>query len=200
MNDLYKSMEDYLSKTERHLDNPIIKSFFDNPEHAELIREAIFNPTDIAKKRLDDAFREFYFNIRFTTYLSQSIYFNAINFDKKAKLFSGRNLLILDRPLREGQDKSFLDLLSSPGDHEFVIDSAQIEDHLACDSLYEGIQQLTPTQRQVLNFAYVYGLSDSEIASLQHKSQQAVSKSHKQALRKLREWMETDKEGRGTDG
>ena len=204
MNDLYncyeRSVDRYLEKIEKHLQNPIIKSFFEAPGNLDLLKEVISNPTDLLKKKLDDTFREFYFKIRFTTYLSQAIYFNAINFDKKLKLFSERNLSILDKPLKGEKDGTIIDLLSSTEGkegQEVGNVSSNISDHVTSYSLYNGTQLLTENQRQLLSLAYVYGLNDSEIAIYLNKSQQAVSRSHKRALKKLREIIEIDREGRG---
>jgi RNA polymerase sigma factor (sigma-70 family) len=204
LNDLYncyeRSVDRYLEKIEKHLQNPIIKSFFEAPGNLDLLKEVISNPTDLLKKKLDDTFREFYFKIRFTTYLSQAIYFNAINFDKKLKLFSERNLSILDKPLKGEKDGTIIDLLSSTEwkeGQEVGNVSSNISDHVTSYSLYNGTQLLTENQRQLLSLAYVYGLNDSEIAIYLNKSQQAVSRSHKRALKKLREIIEIDREGRG---
>lgn len=197
-NDYEKDVDDYLVKTEKHLHNPIIKSFLAAPENMALLKEVIDNPTDILKKKLDDIFREFYFKIRFTTYLSQVIYFNAINYDKKIKLFLDRNISILDRPLKNDREGTMIDRLSSAVWQDGQeISSSNISDHLTCPSLFIGTQLLTENQRQLLSLAYVHGFSDSEIAAYLKKSQQAVSRSHRKALKKLREILEKDREGRG---
>ena len=206
LNGLYNSynqrVENYLDKNERHLQNPIIKSFLNIPENMDLLKEVINKPTDLLKKKLDDTFREFFFKIRFTTYLSQTIYFNAINYDKKIKLFSDRNISILDRPLKGNQNGTLIDLLGSEEwkeGQEVWIASSNIGDHLSSQTLFNGLQLLTENQRQLLSLAYIYGLKDSEISTYLNKSQQAVSRSHKNALLKLREFIETNREGRGLD-
>lgn len=195
-----QSVEIYLDKLKKHLQNPIIKSFLEIPEHIVLLKEVRNQPTPELKKKLDDTFREFYFNIRFTTYLSQTIYFNAINYDKKINLVSERYRLILDRPLKEDGELTFLDLLSSSESmdkKDIFIDSSTIGDHLTSYEIFNAIQSLTENQRQVLSLAYIYGLNDSEIASSLNKSQQAVSKSHSKALRKIREIIETEQRRKG---
>jgi len=206
LNDLYnsydRSVANYFDKIEKHLQNPIIKSFLNIPENMDLLREVINKPSDASKKTLDEAFREYYFNIRFTTYLSQAIYFNAINYDKKIKLFSDRNQSILDRPLRGDQNGTLIDFLTSAEwkkGQDVQITSSNIGDHLTSQILFDGIQRLTDNQRQLLSLAYIYGMNDSEISIYLNKSQQAVSRSHRKALRKLREIIEADKEGRGLD-
>ncbi|MGB3261336.1 sigma-70 family RNA polymerase sigma factor [Paenisporosarcina sp.] len=195
-----QSVEIYLDKLKKHLQNPIIKSFLEIPEHVALLKEVRNQPTPELKKKLDDTFREFYFNIRFTTYLSQTIYFNAINYDKKIKLVSERYQLILDRPLKDDGELTFLDLLSSSENMrntDIFIDSSTIMDHLTSYDIFHAIQSLTENQQQVLSLAYIYGLNDSEIASSLNKSQQAVSKSHTKALRKIREIIETEQRRKG---
>ncbi len=152
------------------------------------------------KEKLDESFREFYFKIRFTCYLSQAIYFNAINYDKKVKLFSDRNRSILDEPVQDDENRTLIDLFVSTKwkekKEEEYIGSSRIEDHLANYTLYKVVQLLTENQRHLLSLAYIYGLNDSEIAIYLNKSQQAVSKSHKKALEKLREMIEiVEKEG-----
>ncbi|WP_017379718.1 sigma-70 family RNA polymerase sigma factor [Paenisporosarcina sp. TG-14] len=194
MKDSYnQSVETYLSKIEKHMKNPIIKSFLNIAENMDLLKEVINNPTSILTKKLDDTFREFYFRIRFTSYLSQAIYFNAINYDKKVKLFSDRNKSILDIPVKDKKGRTVIELFCSmewKDCQEDCIYSSNIKDHLTNDSLYKGIEQLTENQRQLLSLAYIFDLTDSEIATYFNVSQQAVSKSHKKILKKLREIIE----------
>lgn len=193
--DIHESVESYLVKFEKHLQNPVIKSFLDIQENMSLLAEVINNPTNLSKKKLDDTFREFYFKIRFTNYLSQAIYFNAINYDKKVKLFLERNKSILDCQMNDGENVTLIDYLASKEwreGQEVYIDSTNIADHLTSYSLYQAIQLLTENQRQLLNLAYIYGLNDSEIAIYLNKSQQAVSRSHQNALKKLREIIENE--------
>ncbi|PUB11934.1 sigma factor-like helix-turn-helix DNA-binding protein [Paenisporosarcina sp. OV554] len=188
-----QSVENYLTKFEKHLQNPVIKSFLDIQENMDLLVDVINNPTNVSKKKLDDTFREYYFKIRFTNYLSKAIYFNAINFDKKVNLFLDRNKSILDSQLKEGDNLTLIDYLVSKEwqeGQEVWIDSSNIADHLTSYSLYKAIHLLTENQRQLLNLAYIYDLNDSEIAIYLNKSQQAVSRSHKKALKKLREIIE----------
>ena len=188
-----QSVENYLTKFEKHLQNPVIKSFLDIQENMDLLVDVINNPTNVSKKKLDDTFREYYFKIRFTNYLSKAIYFNAINFDKKVNLFLDRNKSILDSQLKEGDNLTLIDYLVSKEwqeGQEVWIDSSNIADHLTSHSLYKAIHLLTENQRQLLNLAYIYDLNDSEIAIYLNKSQQAVSRSHKKALKKLREIIE----------
>jgi len=189
---------DSFSALEIHLQNPIIKSFLEIPGNIELFNEAIHRPTKKAKQQLDDSFKEFFFHIRFTSYLSNAIHFNAINYDKKFKLFLERNQPILDLPTQGYEGTSFPSYLTlQHRDHQdLCIDSSNIADHLTSEFLFEGIQQLTNIQRQILSLAYIFGLNDTEIARYLNKSQQAVSKSHKKALGKLRDFIENrEKEG-----
>ena len=111
-----------------------------------------------------------------------------------------RYKLILDRPLKEDGELTFLDLLSSSESMEntdIFIASSTIGDHLTSYEIFHAIQSLTENQQQVLSLAYIYGLNDSEIAESLNKTQQAVSKSHTKALRKIREIIETEQRRKG---
>lgn len=97
-------------------------------------------------------------------------------------------MFILDKPVKEDGTYTLLDLLTFDDTEE--INSSRIEDHISNKQLYSAIQKLTDNQRQILSLAYVSCLNDSEIAEKLNKSQQAVSKSHKRALNKLKRFLE----------
>ncbi|WP_428842484.1 sigma factor-like helix-turn-helix DNA-binding protein [Lysinibacillus mangiferihumi] len=48
-----------------------------------------------------------------------------------------------------------------------------------------------------MNLVYIKGFSDTEIGQLLNISQQAVSKTHKKALKNIREYIETHKDKKG---
>lgn len=52
-----------------------------------------------------------------------------------------------------------------------------------------SIQQLTVKQKEVIDLAYVKGLSDTEIGKKLGKTQQAISKLHKNAFKKIRTFL-----------
>lgn len=184
--------EEYFKKHEEQFKNPLFKSFFDIAQNMELLKKIIRDPNEKNKRKLDELFKAHYFKIRFTSYLSKTIYFNAVNYDKKTKLFSERNQLTLDKPVTQGDGTTMIDIIT---DHEkmsqdFCIKSPNIEDHITDLMLYRGVEKLTDNQRELLSLLYVYGLTNTEIASILNKTPQAVSRSHKRALKKLKEIIE----------
>ncbi|WP_228027595.1 sigma factor-like helix-turn-helix DNA-binding protein [Bacillus fonticola] len=83
---------------------------------------------------------------------------------------------------------TFKDQLIDPQSEVFLdhlLDGDQIEGYLEDPILLRAILTLTPKQKEVVNFAYLKGLSDTEIATVLNKTQQAVSKVHKKALEKM---------------
>lgn len=184
------SFKSYLDDHKGPIKHPIITSFLKDKEHYRLFKLVIDSPTPENKKSLDDSFKNFYSNVRLTSYLSKTIYFNAINFDKTERSFKDKNILILEKPIKDGESDTLVDILDSSSENIETYKSDKIEDHIANSKLYEAIQKLTNNQRQILSLAYVSCLNDTEIAKMLNKSQQAVSKSHKKALDKLKKYLE----------
>jgi RNA polymerase sigma factor (sigma-70 family) len=193
MRNLSTDLTGYLKANEDQLKNAIIHSFLAIPENMELLKQVIEDPTDQLIHQLDQSFKEFYFRIRFTSYLSKTIHFHSINFDKKYRQNADRFRLILDKPLNSDTETSLLDVLATTefkDELSHIEMSFGVEDQLANYWLYEGYRQLTENQRQIISLAYLHGLTDSEIAHKLNRSQQAVSKSHLRALKKMRDFLE----------
>ncbi|ARP44629.1 RNA polymerase sigma factor SigB (plasmid) [Geobacillus thermodenitrificans] len=146
------------------------------------------NPTKENKEKLDIEFKKFYFSIRFTAFISSSLYFNAINFDKRYRKMLERYILTVDKPLGDEEDTSFKDIIADSQAEiqiENIIQSDDITDYIEDPVLYEAILTLSDKQREVINLAYVKGLSDTEIGKMLNKSQQAISKMRNRALKKI---------------
>jgi RNA polymerase sigma factor (sigma-70 family) len=170
------------------LKNPLIRSFLENKEHAELLTTAICYPTKENNSKLDQIFKKFYFQLRFTTYISNTLYFNAINFDKSNRKTNHRFPLTVDQPIEkeETTNKENIEDDSATITLEKIVRSSNIDDYIETIALVQALKLLTPKQKQVISLAYIYGLSDTNIAINLGCSQQAVSKLHKKALIKLR--------------
>ncbi|MDT2266238.1 hypothetical protein P7H12_25220 [Paenibacillus larvae] len=65
--------------------NPVIHQFLKRDEHYQLLLENLSNPTPENSRQLDESFRSFFFELRFTTYISSLIRNAAIDFDKKIR-------------------------------------------------------------------------------------------------------------------
>lgn len=64
----------------------------------------------------------------------------------------------------------------------------------------EAVIRLTDKQKEILYLAYVKRLTDTEIGIVLNKSQQAVSKTHKKALKNINNYLQKMKGKVKNDG
>lgn len=166
---------------------PIIRSFLQDETHFELVKQTVCSPTPKNVQRVDEAFQSYYGEVKALTYLSNLIYFNAINFDKNMQKHHDREVLTLDQPLiEENEEITHKDMLyhSAPNADDMTT-CETIADYIEDLQLYQAIQTLTPKQKNILTHKYVDGLRNKEMADLFNDSPQNVSKLHHKALQKL---------------
>ncbi|QST00689.1 sigma-70 family RNA polymerase sigma factor [Pontibacillus sp. ALD_SL1] len=166
--------------------NRAVEAFLRKPEHQELLKEYVDSPNQTRKDHLDKAFKVYYFGLRFTSYLNKSLYFQSVNYDKRMRRFAEHNTLTLDQSVGDEDGITFKDQLVSEGEILYMEAPTSLKDCIEDDLLLEAYFSLTDKQREVLDMAYLYELKDTEIAKRMDTSQQAVSKSRKKALKKLR--------------
>lgn len=178
---------DNLSKLlDKFKNNVILKEFIGDENHKRLLFEYINKPTITAKKKLDEEFRKFYFEIRFTAYILSLIRFASIDFDKRVRRVNFRSALILD----ENDNSSLLGgFVNGP-----EVKSTEIEDMFSNPILFKAVQRLTKKEKEVLLQAYLMEMSDTQIALNNNVSQQAVSKLRTKALKKIREYASQQKD------
>ncbi|PLR76237.1 hypothetical protein CU633_16760 [Bacillus sp. V3-13] len=191
-NHCHEKLEKFKKDNKEFLTNPLIKNFLKHKQNFELFLNTLCNPTIENRERLDQTFKIFYFNVRFISFISSSLYFNAINFDKKQRQYSSRNLLTVDSFIQNEEEVTFKDIIEDP-ESEITLDKLSISDDIADyiinPLLYEAVQTLSTKQKEVLNLVYLKGLSDTQIARLLNKSQQSVSKIHKKCLGKIQDYI-----------
>ncbi|MGG0657468.1 sigma-70 family RNA polymerase sigma factor [Rummeliibacillus pycnus] len=175
---------EFIQGNEEFLNNPVIKDFLSKKANYQLLKQSICHPTFQNKERLDQAFRGFYFNIRFTAYISSTLYFHAINLDKKISKLNYRFPVTLDQPFKEDTEVSLKDIAIYHEDFELKSDN--ILDYITDPDIYNALKSLTSNQRNILYLVYIKGWTDSEVGNYLKKSQQAVSKSRNKALKKIR--------------
>lgn len=153
----------------------------------ELAKHAICYPTKKNMRLVDQAFQTFYKDIKSLTYLSNLIYYNAINFDKVTKKHAKREMLTLDQPLRgEKDDTTHKDMIPEPNsDMTDEVIYETIGDYVEDSQLYQAIQTLKSKQRDILTYKYVHGLQNKEIAILFGDSPQNISKLHQRSLKNM---------------
>ncbi len=188
LNDLDEKIGEFFDANQEFLNNKIIKNFLNNIENQELLLNVIENPNENNKNKIDESFKKFYFNVRFISFISQTIYFSAINFDKKIRLVNSRFPLIADSNLKEDDQLSIKDLIVDDKAHidiEQIINDENLEKYVGDEKLLQAILLLTETQKKIISLSYIDGLSDTEIARKLNKSQQTVSKTRKKALENI---------------
>ncbi|KGP90069.1 hypothetical protein N780_07215 [Pontibacillus chungwhensis BH030062] len=166
--------------------NRAVETFLQKPEHQEMLKEYVDSPSPTRKEHLDQAFKVYYFGLRFTSYLSTSLYFQSVNYDKRMRRFAEHNALTLDQSVGDEDGITFKDQVLSEGEVLYMEAPTSLKDCIDDDLLLEAYVSLTDKQREVLDMAYLFELKDTEIAKRMDTSQQAVSKSRKKALKKLR--------------
>ncbi|BCB06002.1 sigma-70 family RNA polymerase sigma factor [Bacillus sp. KH172YL63] len=187
-------MDSLISKFYRHYphlkQNKAVDSFISQPNNQEMIEDFLEQPSAHKEDRLNEAFKAHYFDIRFTSYVSSSLYFHSVNFDKSARKYSERHPLTLDN--KENQEGgAFVDLIPDPAaDIAPFTNFSTLTECLENEGLLKAFESLTDRQKHILDLAYVQEFSDTDIAKVLGVSQQAVSKVHRKALRTLKTILE----------
>jgi len=179
------------------LSNTLVSSFLKIPANKNMYMETISNPTPENMKKLDILFKHFYFKVRFISHISTTLKFNSINYDKRLRLLQSRFASTLDASINsnEGEETS-LDLLADEQAYNLldeIVIKGDLDEHVTCPILYNALNSLTKKQNEIMNLAYVEGLSDTEIGLRLNKTQQAISKTHKKALENMLNYVENHK-------
>lgn len=170
----------------------ITKKFFsDNMNIQLLFRYFITNSSDDWEQLLSN-FRDFYFEIRFTKFLSSTIRFGYIDYQRKRKRLQSNSVIILDKEIFEEGDLKYDSTHSYNQYADMAVDYhcltfKSLRDHLSNKKLYFAFCELTNHQQEILNYTYVYNYLDKEIAQRLCISPQAVSKARRNALARLKE-------------
>ena len=183
MNAKYKA---YLAENKEHLSNRIFSEFLENEKHKLIFTLSLFSYKNY-KSILDDIFREHIFEFKFISYLTTYFYYESVRFDKNIRSRNEKEYIVLDTPLNEGG--SIKDTIVSPKQEPTINSGISIEDRFFNEKLANSFQVLTPHQRSILIMYYVEGYKDLEIAEKLSISPQAVSKSKKSAIHKLKQLM-----------
>ncbi|NMH70665.1 sigma-70 family RNA polymerase sigma factor [Bacillus sp. RO3] len=170
--------------------NKAVDSFISRPENQKLIEDFLRHPSARNEERLNEAFKAHYFDIRFTSYVSSSLYFHSVNFDKHVRKYSERHPLTLDNK-GDHEGGSFIDLVPDPSSEiPPFLNYSTLTECLENEELLHALEGLTDKQKRILDLAYVQELNDTEIAQILGVSQQAVSKTHRKALNILKSILE----------
>ncbi|MEJ3719939.1 sigma-70 family RNA polymerase sigma factor [Paenibacillus polymyxa] len=115
---------------------------------------------------------------KFVSYVSNLLHFNSINFDKKNRKYNNRFVLVIDN-----LDESYF---RKEDDGWFEGNMYTLENQISDPNLHRAFLKLSVRERQILNLSICNEAKDTEIARSLGITQQSVSKSRKNALKKLR--------------
>ncbi|MFC9541354.1 sigma factor-like helix-turn-helix DNA-binding protein [Lysinibacillus sp. NPDC056959] len=184
-------------ENQKLLSNNLVISFLKIPTNKNMYMKTISNPTPENMKKLDILFKHFYFKVRFISHISTTLKFNSINYDNRLRLLQSRFTSTLDASINSnGGEETFLDLLPDEQAYNLfgeIVNNDHLDEHVTCPILYDALNLLTKKQKEIINFAYVEGLSDTEIGLKLNKTQQAISKTHKKALESMLNYVENHK-------
>lgn len=191
----HNQLDVFYEKYQDKLNQPIVESFLREDKNYFLFKNAIIDPTEENKHRLDLAFKQHYKQVKMISYISKLIYFYSIDFDKKISLNNQRQLLNLDTPIstEENNTTSKLDILASSKEDltylEFENIQKDIKEHISNDILFASLNLLSDKQLEILKLIYIVNYNNKEVAKLLGESEQTVSYNHKKAIKKLRNSM-----------
>ncbi|URJ45485.1 sigma-70 family RNA polymerase sigma factor [Paenibacillus polymyxa] len=167
----------------------IIQSFFMNEENVRLYTNSR-NGIKESKYELEERFRKHFFQVRFITFLVNTIKYCTIDQLRNQQKRNSRFALIFDQPLSEEQETSTLgEMLGNHQDdflENLITDPATFESSLQNESLAHAFSKLSEKQRLTITLRYALGYKDNEIARMLGVSAQAVGKTKNAALKKLK--------------
>ncbi|MFT9850233.1 sigma-70 family RNA polymerase sigma factor [Aneurinibacillus sp. REN35] len=167
--------------------NRIIRYFLQDETSAFLVRQAIEKPTLENRQRVEKRFQTFYNEIQLISYLSGLIHYQAIAYDRRLRAYQYRCPRSLDAPLGEEGDGTLLDIMTATEEELTDFDTfTSLEEISESKELYYALRLLTEHERKIIEWAYLYCLSDTDIARQLYVSQQTVSRTRSKALAKLR--------------
>lgn len=114
MNNNEEKIAAFFEKYRDKVQNPIIKGFLSNEDNLTLLKKYIVDPTDVNKKKVDEAFKQHYTKVLKIKYVSNLIYYFSIDFNKKSRKENDTVLLILDKSSENDDRTSIKDLSKQP--------------------------------------------------------------------------------------
>jgi RNA polymerase sigma factor (sigma-70 family) len=196
----FKKSQQFQLKHPGLFQNWIIRKFFEETGHIHLLDVVEEESLEIWGE-LEQSFKHFFFDIRFTKYLRSIIKFGSIDLDRKRHQVAVRQLLILDNALNKENDAIFGEMLLSkrayissktdPSSPEMFQESFHDE------TIYLAFATLTEKQKLITMLSYSLCYMDTEIATVLHITQQAVFKNRTTALNKMRINMNLKERGMG---
>lgn len=167
----------------------MVERFFSHPQNVGLLCSYLDSPSPDGWKQLEEAFVNFCFEVRFTKYISSTIKFTYMDYQRKRKR-AVRHIAILDMKAHEDHDETIGERYVSRHDDEFFAishpDPQKMLDSLSNETICKAFSGLTQYQKIILTFTYAMDYPDKAIAEKMSVTPQAVSKTRNAALANLR--------------
>ena len=167
-------------------------NFLKNKENAHIYENYLEEKTINHTKQLNEAYKSYERDLIISSYLNKVISFEAKRFDKKLRTES-KLICSLDEQI--GEDITLVDtLVDEKSEEDF--DNITLNNEL--DELFEELcwkqifDSLTKRQKEILKMIYMLDLPEKEVARSLRITQQAVSKTHCRALKKIKELVHYD--------
>lgn len=161
----------------------IIQEFLKCPSNQTLLEEFKTTHSEKIKQKIDYKFKQYYQNYRIISYLIKVLHFESKHFDKKMRTHNHRYQLILTSDL---ENVSFSPINFEKSYSDSIDFSHDLADHISDDRLFNSFKKLTGRQREILSLVYIRQMTDKEIAQHLGITQQAVSKTRKNVIKKIR--------------
>ncbi|NRG29779.1 sigma-70 family RNA polymerase sigma factor [Bacillus circulans] len=169
----------------------MVKGFLEKEENRKLYAKALVEPTEENKKLVEEAFSQYYDEIRKLSYFSNMIKFMSIDYDKRVRKYSNRFSLTLDQPLQtdNGETTLMKDIIPDPSPSNLYEGEETLTSQIANDNLKNALENLTEKQIAIIEMKYVKLLSNIEIAKIINSTPQNVSNILNKTLKKLKKQM-----------
>ncbi|SDC60647.1 RNA polymerase sigma factor, sigma-70 family [Pelagirhabdus alkalitolerans] len=184
-----QSLEKFSEENPKFYRSKLVRSFLKQYEHQAMFIDALCYPSEENRQKLDEAFRDFYTGVKIVSYLSKTIYWESVNFDKKQRYRNKISPLVLNDSSNLNEVNVLEKIKSTDKSiEEKIIEekTLAIEEKIEDPKLKIAFLSLTMRQKEVLQSIYGNGENITDTAYQLDISQQAVSKIHKSALKRLK--------------
>ena len=183
---LFRQEVSNLTKS-KALNNTLVKSFLKEGENLTIFNQFMKNPTKLNQNLLDKSFQEYYTKVKMVNYLSKTIYWKSVDYDKKIKFSKDRALPLIDENGNEHIQLFQHQSIDSVENQVIESYNLPLVQKIENQMLKKAFENLTDRQKEVIQNIYGYEKNINETAYEMSISQQAVSKIHKNAIANLRD-------------
>ena len=160
--------------------NKLIEGFLVDKNNLLLYETYLKNPTDINREKVEKAFRTHVMKVKFLSYFSKVLFYEAQRFDKKIRTTHLLPLLATDE-----------DEIISFSIHPIYTEnennkSFKLEDYFEDERLYNIISTLSNNNKKILYWLYVKELDEVEVAEKLGITKQGVNKRKNNLLKKIK--------------